>query len=154
MGRWSRRARSLGQAFVDVLQAEIADLVEELQRTGKGWLKAVLFFAGAAAFAFWAVGVFTAFLVVLLAVWMEPWQAAGVVLLFLTLLAGGLAFAGWRIFQKQRPPTEIVRGHVDDHLDWWRESLAPARKVGSGRSARDGGRDEDEADAPDDEEDS
>ena len=124
MGRWRRKVRSLGQAFVEVLQAEVESLLLDVQETGRGWAKGSVFFLAAAAFAFWAVGVFTAFAVAVLAIWLSVWQAAGIVLLVLLATTVVLVLVGRRVFLQTQAPTAIVRGHLDDHLGWWRENLA------------------------------
>ncbi len=138
MNRWTRRARSLGSAFLEVLQAELEALLSEIQTTGRGWLRALIYFASAAAFVFWSVGVFTAFVIALLAELWGVWRAAAAVLLLLILVAGGLIFAGYRVLRQHRPPTAIVRGHLEDHLHWWRNSLAEREATGHrlGKKAR------------------
>ncbi len=123
MGRWARRMRSLGRVFIEVLQAEVETLLADLQAMGKGWLQALLLFVAAAAFAFWSVGVLTTFAIVLLAGALGLWQAAGVVFLVLAMVTAGLAFAGFRLLRRQRAPTAIVKGHLEDQLEWWRENL-------------------------------
>ncbi len=144
MKRWTRRARSLGSAFLEVLQAELEALLAEIQSTGRGWLRALLYFASAAAFAFWSVGVFTAFVIALLAEFWGVWRAAAAVLLLLILVAAALVFAGYRVLRQHRPPTAIVRGHMNDHLEWWRNSLAEreAARHRLGSKRRRQGRDE------------
>ena len=142
MGRWRRRVRFLGDAFLEVLQAEVESLLAELQSTGRGWLKGLLVCSVAAAFGFWGVGVLTTFAIALLATWVDVWQAAGIVFLLLALATGGLGFIGWRTFRRQRGPTVIVRGHLEDHLGWWRQSLAvedPAPERGRRGSRGDAG---------------
>jgi len=123
MGSWGGRVRNLGDAFFEVLQAEIEALLIELQSTGKGWLKSVLLAVVAAVFSFWAVGVLTAFLNALLSTRVGTWQAAGIVFLVLGLTSGGFAFWAWKTFRRERGPVVVVRGHMADHLAWWQKNM-------------------------------
>jgi len=124
MRRWRRKFKSLGQAFVEVLQAEVAALLEDFQRTGRGALRGSLLLIVAAAFAFWSLGVLTVVAIAVLALFMSLWQAAGLVFLLLALTAGVVAWRGIRTLQNLQGPTTIVRSHMEDHLDWWRQNLA------------------------------
>lgn len=125
MRRWSRRARALGGSLVEVLQAEIHSLLADFQRTGRGAVRGVALLLAAAALVFWSIGLLITFIVTVLAAWLGLWQAAG--LTFLVVALAGLAVALWGmgVLKRLEAPTQIVRIHVDDHVQWWREALAP-----------------------------
>ncbi len=123
MLRWRRRVRDVGDAFLGVVQAELQAMVAEIQDSGKGLAKALALLLAALAVAFWALGVFIAFAVALLATWLGVWKATAIVFLVLALVGGLLAAFAWRILRRLRSPTTIVRTRVTNHLGWWRETL-------------------------------
>ena len=125
MRRWSRRARALGGSLVEVLQAEVHSLLADFQRTGKGAVRGLSLLLLAAAIFFWCLGLLVTFAVALLATRLGVWQATGVCLLGLAAIGAAVALWGWRCFKGLEAPTRIVRNHVDDHVQWWRETLAP-----------------------------
>jgi hypothetical protein len=142
MRRWRRKFRSIGHAFLEVLHAEVTALLEDFQRTGRGLVRGSLFLVTAAAFAFWSLGVLTVVAIAGLALVLSLWQAAGVVFLALLITALLLAAAGRRTLRRLRGPSTIVRGHVDDHLEWWRQNLRGSALTSGGGTAS--GTDEDE----------
>ncbi len=136
MGRWRRKVTDLGRAGLDLVVSEIDAVLSDFGASGRGLLKASLFFGAATAAAFWAVGVFTYFLVQVLALWLPLWGAAGVVVLLLLVVAILLSWIGKRVVRGLESPTATVRRHVRDHVDWWQDEILP-----DGRSlpARDSG---------------
>jgi len=81
---------------------------------------------------FWLAGVFTYFLIQVIAIWLPAWAAAGVVVLALLLLAAGLAWWGWRTLKSIENPVDTVGRRLDDHLDWWEAKLVAEDGGGAG----------------------
>jgi hypothetical protein len=120
---WLELFRGLGQSFLDLLRAEWEQLLSELGVSGKKLGIGVACFAAAAAVGFWLAGVFTYFLIQVLAIWLPAWAAAGLVVVVLLLLAAGLAWWGWRTLKSIENPVDTVGRRLDDHLDWWEAKL-------------------------------
>ena len=140
MRRWTRRARALGDSLLEVLHAEVQALLSDFQRTGRGAVRGLALFLVAAALVFWSVGLLITFAVALVATWVGVWQAAGLVFLAVALAGFGVAAWGMAVFKKLDGPTQIVRTHVDDHVAWWRQTLAE-RRGEVGPPPTDGGED-------------
>jgi hypothetical protein len=115
---WLETFRSLGDALLAVLRAEVAAVQEDLKRSGRH-LGAALGLLGAALIVlFWLIALLIAFLVALLCIWFQVWAATLIVLLLFTACTGLLVWLGVRRLKKIENPVETVRRHVDDHLDW------------------------------------
>lgn len=127
---WIELFRSLGQSFLDLLRAEIDQVVAELGVSAKKAGIGIALLAAAAALGFWWLGVLTYFLIQVVALWLPVWASAGVVLLVLLLLIGGLGWFGMRKLQSIENPVDTVSRRYDDHLDWWESRLlAEERRV-------------------------
>jgi len=129
---WLELFRGLGQSFLDLLRAEWEQLLAELGVSGKKLAIGAACFAAAAAVGFWLAGVFTYFLIQVIAIWLPAWAAAGVVVLVLLLLAAGLAWWGWRTLHSIENPVDTVGRRLDDHLDWWEAKLVAQDGGGPG----------------------
>ena len=127
MSRWLDRVRSLGEALLEVLRAELAALQGDLQRSARHLGTGSLLLAGAAVLAFWSVGLVLFVLVTILAVWLPIWGAALVVL---GIFLAGTALLVWRARRHLREiesPVATVHRRLDDHLAWWRQSFLARR---------------------------
>lgn len=129
MKYWTRNAKALAESFLEVVQAELHSLLADFHRTGSGASKAGALLLLAALFTFWSLGLLITFLVALLATWVGFWQAAGLVFLVLAPVGAGIGYKGWKLLLKQKAPTLILRTHVDDHVGWWRRTLADRRSA-------------------------
>jgi hypothetical protein len=123
MAGWIDLFRSLGESLLEVLRAELAALQEDFTRSGRNLGMALGLFGAAAMVAFWVVGLAIFLLVTLLAVWLQLWAAAGIVLLLFLLIGILLGWRGWAHLRRVENPVENVRRRVDDHIDWWQSSL-------------------------------
>lgn len=123
MQGWIALFRSLGESLLEVLRAELAALQEDFTRSGRHLGVALALLGGAAALGFWILGLLLFTLVALLDVWLPLWAAALIVLAVFALAAAVLVKLGLSRLRQVENPVESVRKRVDDHLDWWQNSL-------------------------------
>ncbi len=128
---WVELVRSLGEALLEVFQAESEVLGRELGETGKQAGIGAAYVVAAAMIVFWFLGVATLCLVAILALWMPTWAAAGTVGLLLLVTALVLASLGWLRFKSLESPTATVKRRWTDHQDWWSTSLLASAELES-----------------------
>ena len=89
--RWRDLFASLGESLLDVAEAEVSALQQDLRYTGRRFSTAIAVAVAAAILAFWAVGA-TGFLIFqVLLLWFPGWGAALIVLgilMTVTLILG------------------------------------------------------------------
>lgn len=129
MQGWIDLFRSLGESLIEVLRAETGALQEDLKRSGRHMGVALGLFGAAVLLLFWIVGLAVFTLVSLLAVWLQLWAAALIVLALFALVAGILAWLGYKQLRQAENPVDSVKRHVDDHLDWWQNGLLATGKT-------------------------
>jgi hypothetical protein len=130
---WRARLREVGDAFLGVVRAELAALVEDLGRSGKALVRALVLVAVAAGIAFWTLGLLLYFAIELVALLLPRWGAVGVVLGIFLLLTFGLLVAARRRWRSIEPPTETVRRRLDESRSWWSERIAGEHDAGDSR---------------------
>jgi hypothetical protein len=123
MGGWIEMFRGLGEALLDVLRAEVATLQEDLTRSGKIAGGALALLGMALILLFWILGLLIFCLVAVLAIWLPLWAAALVVLALFLVAAGVLSWLGVHRLKQVENPVQTFRRRVDDHLDWWQNTL-------------------------------
>lgn len=126
MNGWIETFRGLGEALLEVLRAEVATLQDDLTRSGRIASGALLLFGAALILSFWVVGLLLFTLVAVLhTLWpLWPlWGSALFVFLLFFVTACVLGWLGKRRFQQMENPLETFRRRVDDHLDWWQNTL-------------------------------
>lgn len=116
---WLDLFRDFGSSLLTLGQAELRAFQRDLSESGRRALGALGLFLGALVFAFWTVGVATAFLVVLLDRWLPVWGAALAVTGLLALVATVLTLAGRARLRRLENPLATARRRMDDHLAWW-----------------------------------
>lgn len=127
---WIDLFGSLGQAYLDLLAAEWAEIKRQLALSGKRLLWSAAFFGAAAAIGFWLVALVLFLLVAVLHVWLPWWGAALIVTAVALLVVAVLGWLGLRKIQKVENPAAVVGRRYEDHLDWWdRRLLAEERRV-------------------------
>lgn len=126
---WSDMVRNTGQSFLDLLRAELDQVVRELGVSAKrlGIGAALLIAAGM--ILFWWIAVLAFFLIEIMAIWVPTWASAGIVLLILLLFIATLAFLGIRRLKSLDNPVDTVGRRWDDHLDWWENRLLPEEEA-------------------------
>jgi hypothetical protein len=118
MNGWIETFRGLGEALLDVLRAEVATLQEDLTRSGRIAGGALALLGAALVLLFWVFA-----LVAVLHIWLPLWASALIVLALFTGAAALLGWLGVRRFKQVENPVQTVRRRVDDHLDWWQNTL-------------------------------
>jgi hypothetical protein len=58
-----------------------------------------------------------------LSIWLQLWAAALIVLALFVLVMGALVWLGIRRLRLVENPVDSFKRHIDDHLDWWQNSL-------------------------------
>lgn len=123
MGGWIEMFRGLGESLLDVLRAEVATLQEDLSRSGRIAGRAMALLGTALILLFWILGLLIFALVAVAAIWLPLWAAALVVLALFSIVAAVLAMMGVSRLKQVENPVETFRRRVDDHLDWWQNTL-------------------------------
>lgn len=123
---WSARIRTIGEAFLGVLRAEIAEIAAEIGRSGRALVRALVLVGVAAGIAFWTVGLVLYFAIELLALVLPRWGAVGIVLGVFLLISLILLVTARRRFAAVESPAETVRRRFDDHRQWWQQRVAGA----------------------------
>lgn len=135
MGRrrddWVEVLRALGEAVFAVLASEWEVLVRAWWNgTLRRALYAALFFLGAALAALLTAALLVVAAVLIVGLWVKPWQAvlivAGAVFLIALTLAASGYFVHLRRFEN---PIATAKERLADHLDWWRDSLLEGERV-------------------------
>ena len=121
--RWLERFGSLGQALLELLQAEVGALTDDLRASGRRLGVALLLFVVALFVVFWWCGVLTYTLVELLALWLPRWGAALSVAGILALVAAVFALVGYLRLRRLEAPAATVRRHLDSSVDWWQSRV-------------------------------
>lgn len=140
LGPWIELFRSLGQAYLDLLAAEWAEVRRGLAASGKRVLWAAIYLGAAATVAFWLVALALFLLVAVLHVWLPWWGAAAVVTGVVLLATAVLGWLGMRKLKRVENPVSTVTRRVDDHLDWWEGHLLAGE--GGAAPRRAGGKEE------------
>lgn len=123
MSGWIEMFRGLGESLLEVLRAEVATLQEDLSRSGRIAGGALALLGVALILLFWIVGLLLFVLVTVLAIWLPLWGAALVVLGLFLAVAGVLAGLGVKRMKQVENPVNTFRRRVEDHLDWWQNTL-------------------------------
>jgi hypothetical protein len=123
MGGWIEMFRGLGESLLDVLRAEVATLQEDLTRSGRIAGGALALLGVALILLFWIVGLVVFTLIAVLAIWLQLWAASLIVLGLFLIAAGILAGMGVKRLKQVENPVQTFRRRVDDHLDWWQNTL-------------------------------
>lgn len=143
---WLEVFRSLGEAFVEVLRAELGVLSEHWKRAGSHLAIIIALFV--TAFGLLAVGgTLGIYTTVALLHELTGWswgRSGGAVTLTVLLLAALLAWIGYYRLQRVESPTAAFRDRLDDHVDWWKAGVLkdgnalPAVRSGGEEGGTDG----------------
>jgi Putative Actinobacterial Holin-X, holin superfamily III len=120
---WLELFRSLGTSIIEVFRAELDALKEELSRSGRHLAIGLALLGVAFVLLFWTLGALIFALGAVLAIWLQPWAAALVVVAIFTLAATLVAWRGWKRLERFDNPVESIRRRLEDHLEWWQHTM-------------------------------
>src|SRR5215210_412561 len=119
MQGWIDLFRSLGDALVEVVRAEVAALQDDLKRSGQHLGVALGLLGAAVLLSFWVLGLLVFLVITVLDIWLPLWAAALIVFVVFLAAMGVLAWLGIRRLKQVENPVDSFKRHIDDHLDWW-----------------------------------
>jgi hypothetical protein len=128
MREWTQRVRAVGDAFLGVVRAELAELAAEIGRSGRALVRALALLAAAAGIAFWTIGLLLYFAIELLAIRLPRWGAVGVVLALFVLVSLILIVLARRRLAAIESPAATITRRFADHQRWWSERVAADRE--------------------------
>src|SRR4029079_16670411 len=102
---------------------EMEALKEELARSGHHLAIGLVLLGAAFVLLFWTLGALIFALGAVLAIWLQPWAAALIVVGVFTLAAALVGWLGCRRLQRFDSPLESIRRRMEDHLEWCQLSL-------------------------------
>lgn len=121
--------RDLSDQTSTLVRKEIELAKVELTSKGKRAGAGAGMFGGAGALGFYALGAFTAGLIILLGTAIEPWLAALVVALAYALVAGVLALTGKKQVERATPPLpEQATESVKEDVQWTKARARAGRQ--------------------------
>ena len=131
---WTDLLRALGESFSVLMASEMSALRQDLAASRRKLFRA-LAIGGAAIFVlFLAIGAATVVIYEALAMVLDRWIAALIVLVFLLILGALLARIAVRTFESLESPVATVQRHVDDHVEWWQAAILDTQgKAGTPR---------------------
>lgn len=121
---WGGLCRSLVDALVEVLGAELAVLKEDWQRWGKHVMVLAVLVSVVLSLVFCFLALFVVLAVVLFERWLGSWwQAVSMTLASTLLLAAIVAWIAWLVARRAGNPAAHARARWQDHRRWWREQV-------------------------------
>ena len=120
---WIDLFRALGSSLIEVFRAEVDAFKEELARSGHHLVRGLVLLAAAFFVLFWTMGAILFAAGAVLAIWLQTWAAALIVAGLFLAVAGLLAWLGMRRLSRFENPVASLREHLEDHLDWWQNTL-------------------------------
>ena len=128
---WAEVFQALGEAFFAVLASEWEVLVESWWRgTLRRALFAAAFFLVAALALVLTFSLLVVAAVLIVDLWVEPWQAVLIVAGALLVFAATLGAVGYFVYLRRfENPIATAKGRLADHLEWWRERLLESERA-------------------------
>jgi Flp pilus assembly protein TadB len=125
---WIDLFRALGSSLIEVFRAELDAFKEEMARSGHHLVRGVALLAAAFFVLFWTLGAMLFAAGAVLAIWLQPWAAALIVMGIFLVVAILLAWLGMRRLRRFESPVASFKERLDDHLDWWQHTLLAEAK--------------------------
>lgn len=122
---WMQRLRSLGQALVELLQAEVDALGADLKGSARELGRGVALLVAAAFLVFWVLGGLAYGAVEVLSLWLPRWGAIFTVTGFWAIVALILALLGRSRLRGLEAPARTVKRHIASHTAFVRQELLP-----------------------------
>lgn len=129
MQGWIELFRSLGESLIEVVRAETTALQADLKTSGKHLGVALGLLGAAVLLLFWVLGLTIFLAIAILDIWLPLAGAVAIVFGVFLLVMGVLVWLGLRQLRLVENPVDSVKRHVDDHLDWWQNSLLAQGKA-------------------------
>lgn len=122
---WIETFRALGEAFFEVLRAELALLLQSWKVWGRSWLIVALLAAAVLGLLFWLLGLLAVAVVhgFMVGLGLQLWQSALLTAGLLLLLIAAAAIAGYVLARRFENPAAAARHRLDDHRTWLRERV-------------------------------
>lgn len=120
---WFGRLRALGSALIALLQAELAAIGEDLQRSARELRVGLLLLLIAGFFGFWTVGALAFAAVELTSLWLPRWGAVLVVGGAFALLTLIFVLLGRAHLRRLENPAKTVGRRLEGHSAWVQEQL-------------------------------
>lgn len=126
--RWIGALAEAGRSFVEVLGAEVALLYQELSRSRRLFLQALMLLAMAVVLLGWVVGLLATALIAYLQSTdvFSLWQATLLVAALLVAIAVALALWARALVRRIRSPSAVVQSRLEEHFDWARRQVGTA----------------------------
>lgn len=138
-GSWLGLVRRVGRAFGELLRAELAALAEDLGRSGRALLRALVVAAVAGAFAFWTLGLTIYLAVELLALALPRAGAVAIVFGLFFALSIGLVLAVRSRWSAIESPDATLRRRLGEAAGWWQSRVADENALAGGGAGGDSG---------------
>lgn len=122
---WLARLRSLGQALVELLSAEVAALGDDLKGSAKQLGRGAILLAVAAFFGFWTVGALAYAVVEILTFWLPRWGAVLACTGAFGLLTLIFLLLGRSRLRRLESPVQTVAKRIESHSAWLRHEVLP-----------------------------
>jgi hypothetical protein len=129
ISNWVELIQSLREAFLGVVQAEARSLRLDFELSKRQLVRAIGLAVCAIFVGFWAVGVIVYLLIQVAGLWLPPWAATLVVLAFLLIVGMALVTGARGNLRRIEAPKELIRRHVQEHVDWWEDEILPSSDV-------------------------
>ena len=117
------RFRALGAALVELVRAELAAILEELQRSARELQRGAVLLAVAAFFGFWTIGALAFAAVEAAALWLPRWGAALAVAGLFALVVLVLLLVARAHLRKVESPARVVGRRLEGHGAWVQDEL-------------------------------
>jgi hypothetical protein len=123
MSAWLELFRSLGQALLDLVQAELEAIGDELASSGKQLGVGIALLVAAAAFGFWTAAVAIYTVIRVIAIWLPLWASAAIVTGLFAIVVIVLTILGIARLRRLEGPVRTLGRHLHDHREWWNDHL-------------------------------
>lgn len=120
---WIYLSRELAADLLELADAEIDGVRQELGALGRRAVRAVLLGVAAVCLAFWIIALIAYTLVAVASLWLPLWGAGLAVTGLFILLAALLGWMAVAQVKKLDNPIDVVVRRLREHLAWWRREV-------------------------------
>lgn len=123
--RWLAHLGTLGRALVELLQAELGALGDDLLATARRLRSGVVLLLVAAFFGFWTIGALAYAAIEVLTFWLPRWGAVLACLGGFAVLTLLFLLLGRARLRRLESPAKTVARRIESHSAWLREEVLP-----------------------------